>query len=196
MMFPPRRIALAFLGACTLLAGCASPPLRLYTLGMPGDRDVQQPHLSTRLTTIEISRTVLPDYLDSQDMITRQGEEVIRSPRSRWATRLSLGITDLVTNEIASSHPNELITDQPLADAANMRVQINVSRFDVNVDGQAVLDANWAVIPRDPKKPLIRNRAHLTATGSVSTDADTASLMRNLVIQLADQVNLSIPSTQ
>lgn len=193
MMFAPRHLAAALLGACALLSGCASPPLRLYTLGMPSDQDVQPPHLSARAQTVQIARVVLPDYLDTQDMVIRNGEEILRSPKSRWATRLSLGITDLITNEISTFHPTILITDQPLADAANLRVQVNVSRFDIDTNGQAVLDAYWAVMPQDPHQPLIRDRAHLTATGSVGSDSDMAGLMRKLVIMLADRVNASLP---
>ncbi|ATJ90346.1 MULTISPECIES: PqiC family protein [Acetobacter] len=193
MIFSARRLAFTALTACALLSACASPPLRLYTLGMPSDQEVRQPHLSSRATTIQISRVVIPDYLDSQDMVLRNGEEIVRSPKSRWATRLSLGMTDLITNEIANSHPNELITDQPLVDVATLRVQVNISRFDVDANGQAVLDANWAVLPQDPNKPLIRDRAHLTASGSVATDSDVAALMRHMTLQLADRVNMSIP---
>ncbi|MBO1326079.1 PqiC family protein [Acetobacter sp. TBRC 12305] len=184
------------LAGCALLAGCASPPLRLYTLGMPADQESQRPRLSSRAATIAISRAVIPDYLDSQDMLVRRGEEIVRSSRSRWATRLSLGITDLITNEISSYHPNELITDQPLTDVATMRVQVNISRFDVDENGQATLDANWAVLPSDPNKPLVRDRAQLHDTGSVGTDADVAALMRRMVIKLADQVNTSLPQAR
>lgn len=123
----------------------------------------------------------------------RSGEEILRSSRSRWATRLSLGITDLITNQIALYHPNELITDQPLADAATLRVQVNISRLDVDANGSAVLDANWAVLPQDPNRPLIRDRVHLSETGDVSTDAAVAAMMRKLVIELANHVNQSVP---
>ncbi|WP_278368509.1 membrane integrity-associated transporter subunit PqiC [Acetobacter orientalis] len=196
MMFSARHLAAALLGACTLLSGCASPPLRLYTLGMPSDQNVQPPHLSARAQTVQIARIMLPDYLDTQDMVIRNREEILRSPKSRWATRLSVGITDLITNEIATFHPTLLITDQPLADAATLRIQVNVSRFDVDTDGQAVLDAYWAIMPQDPQQPLIRERAHLTANGSVASDADMAALMRKLVIMLADKVNASLPPHQ
>ncbi|MCI2007529.1 MAG: PqiC family protein [Acetobacter peroxydans] len=178
------------------LAGCAGPPLRLYTLGMPSDqpaRQSSQPRLSSRAATVAVSNVVIPDYLDSQDMVVRRGEEIVRSPRSRWATRLSIGITDLIANEMASFHPSMLITDQPLADAAMLRVQVDISRFDVDMNGQATLDAHWAILPADPHKPLIRNRTHLTMSGPVATDADVAALMRKMVILLADKVNADLP---
>lgn len=193
----PRRTLLAVMACCSLLslAGCASPPLRLYTLGVPSDANIGEPHLSSRAATIAISRVILPDYLDSQDIITRQGEEILRSARARWATRLSLGVTDLLTNVLSNKRPSELITDQPLADVATMRVQIDISRFDVDTNGVATLDATWAVLPRDPNLPLTRERTHLVATGDVGSAAEVASLMRGLVIRLAERVNATIPPT-
>ena len=183
------------MAGCLLLAGCAGPPLRLYTLGMPSDREAPQPHLSPRASTIAIGHVVVPDYLDTQDILVRNGEEIHRNQSSRWASRLSIGITNLVTNEIASFHPSELITDQPLADAATMQIQINVSRFDVDSSGQVVLEANWSILPSDPNKPLIRDRAQIRDSGPVTTSADVAALMRGTVIKLADKINASLPST-
>ncbi|MFT9419207.1 membrane integrity-associated transporter subunit PqiC [Acetobacter sp.] len=196
MTSAPRRTLLAIMACCPLLslAGCASPPLRLYTLGVPSDANIGEPHLSSRAATIAISRVILPDYLDSQDIITRQGEEILRNARARWATRLSLGVTDLLTNVLSNKRPSAMITDQPLADVATMRVQIDISRFDVDTNGVATLDATWVVLPRDPSLPLIRERTHLVATGDVGSAAEVASLMRKLVIQLAERVNTTIPA--
>ncbi|MDE7547853.1 PqiC family protein [Acetobacter fabarum] len=196
MTSAPRRILLAVMACCPLLslAGCASPPLRLYTLGVPSDANIGEPHLSSRAATIAISRVILPDYLDSQDIITRQGEEILRNTRARWATRLSLGVTDLLTNVLSNKRPSEMITDQPLADVTTMRVQIDISRFDVATNGVATLDATWVVLPRDPTQPLIRERTHLVATGDVGSAAEVATLMRGLVIRLAERVNATIPA--
>lgn len=195
-----RAMLLAGLTAGTAfgLVSCAAPPLRLYTLGMPSDENANQssrPSLSSRAETVAVSTVVIPDYLDSQDMVVRRGEEIVRSPRSRWATRLSIGITDLIANQMAGFHPSMLITDQPLADVATLRVQVDISRFDVDMNGQATLDAHWAILPADPHKPLIRDRAHLTMTAPVTTDADVAALMRKMVILLADKVNADLPVT-
>lgn len=198
MTSSPRRTLLAVMACAALLplAGCASPPLRVYTLGVPSDANVAEPHLSSRATTIAISRIILPDYLDSQEIITRNGEEILRSTRSRWASRLSIGVTDLLTNVLSNKRPSELITDQPLADVTTMRVQIDISRFDVDAHGVGTLDATWAILPRDPNLPLTRERTHLVANGPVSTDAQVAALMRGLVIRLAERVNTTIPAGQ
>lgn len=195
MMFPFRRTALALLGSCGLLAGCASPQLHIYTLGIPLHADTKSLQVSPQTTVVQVNRVVMPDYLDCQDIITRQGEEIRRSPNSRWASRLSLGVTDLITNEVAATQHNALFTDQPLAQTADMQVMIAISEFDVDISGHAILNAHWAIVPRDRHKPLLRNIVHLAANGPVRTDADTAALMRNLVMQLATQISKSIPVT-
>lgn len=195
MMFPFRRTALALLGSCSLLAGCASPQLHIYTLGIPVHSDTKSLRVSPQTTIVQLSRIVMPDYLDCQDIITRQGEEIRRSPNSRWASRLSLSVTDLITNEVAATQHNILVTDQPLAQAADMQIMIAISEFDVDVSGHAILNAHWAIVPHDRHKPLIRNIAHLSASGPVKTDADTAALMRKLVVQLAEHISQSIPTT-
>lgn len=193
MMFPFRRTALALLGSCSLLAGCTSPQLHIYTLGIPVHSD-KSLRVAPQTTVVQLSRVIMPDYLDCQDIITRQGEEIHRSPNSRWASRLSLSVTDLITNEVAAIQHNILVTDQPLAQAADMQIMIAISEFDVDVSGQAILNAHWAIVPRDRHKPLIRNIAHLSASGPVGTDADTAALMRKLVVQLAEHISQSIPT--
>ncbi|MCL1511628.1 hypothetical protein DTI93_04375 [Parasaccharibacter sp. TMW 2.1884] len=195
MMFPSRRTVLALLGSCTLLAGCASPQLHIYTLGIPVHTDTKSLQVSPQTTIVQISRIIMPDYLDSQEIITRQGEEIRRSPNSRWASRLSLGITDLITNEVAASQHDILVTDQPLAQAADIQIMVAISEFDVDVSGHAILNAHWAIVPHDRHKPMVRNIAHLAANGPVRTDADTAALMRKLVIQLAEHISRSIPAT-
>ncbi|MCX5614486.1 PqiC family protein [Bombella saccharophila] len=195
MMFPFRRTALALLGGCALLAGCSSPALRLYTLGIPAHSDNKSFQVSPHATIVAIDRVVMPDYLDCQDIISRNGEEIRRSPNARWVTRLSLGVTDLITNEIAATQPHMLFTDQPLVKAANMRVIIAISEFDIDINGHAVLNAHWAVVPRDAAKPIEQNIVHLSTEGPAKTDADVAALMRNLVVQLADHISRSIPTT-
>ncbi|MCX5616394.1 PqiC family protein [Bombella sp. TMW 2.2559] len=195
MIFLFRRTALALLGGCGLLAGCASPQLYIYTLGIPLHTDTKSLQVSPQTTVVQVNRVVMPDYLDCQDIITRQGEEIRRSPNSRWASRLSLGVTDLITNEVAATQRNALFTDQPLAQSADMQVMIAISEFDVDISGHAILNAHWAIVPRDRHKPLLRNIVHLVAKGPVKTDADTAALMRNLVMQLATQISKSIPVT-
>ncbi|MBR2124448.1 MAG: membrane integrity-associated transporter subunit PqiC [Acetobacter sp.] len=185
-------------GGYLLLTGCAGPPLRVYTLNAPPHHKVVQPilPLSPHTPVITISHVVLPDYLDSQDMLIRHREEIQRKPSSRWSSRLSIGITNLITNELANFHPSELVTDQPFVGTPTLQIQINISRFDVTSHGHVVLDANWFILPSNLNKPIIRSRVQIRDTGSVATPADIATLMRKTTITLASKINASLPLQQ
>ncbi len=56
-----------------LLASCAAPPLKLYTLDAPAIATDSRP-LGGRAAVIQIQRVTLPDYLDTQDILVRRGK--------------------------------------------------------------------------------------------------------------------------
>jgi hypothetical protein len=175
--------------AALLLAGCAGPPLTVYTLNVPSSPAESAPLGSG--VVIQIVRVAVPDELDSQDIVYRNGDILHRSQIGRWASRMSLGITDRLTERLAARRPDALVTDQPRADAATYRVQINISRLDVTAAGSATLEADWTIVPRDPAKPVLRDRVRLTASGSVATDQDVVALVGGLLDRLAAAIDVA-----
>jgi uncharacterized protein len=173
-----------------LLASCAAPSLSLYTLGGPAVASDTGP-LGRHAAVIEVPRVTLPDYLDTQDILVRNGNTLDRSPRGRWASRLSLGITNLLTARLAQRRPDALVTDQPQTQAPSYRIQINISRLDVTVAGVATLEADWLIVPRDPAMPTRRDRAQFTATGPVATDQNVVTLEEGLLNRLADAIDIT-----
>ncbi len=173
-----------------LLAACASPPLTLYTLGAPSIA-ADAPPLGRRAMVIEVRRVTLPDYLDTQDIFVRDGNRLERSSRGRWASRLSLGITDLLTGRLAQRRPDALVTDQPQTQAPSYRILVNISRLDVTTGGVATLEADWLIVPPDPAVPTRRDRAQFSATGPVATDQDVVTLEESLLDRLAAAINIA-----
>jgi hypothetical protein len=176
--------------AALLLASCAGPPLTVYTLNVPSAA-ADGLALGSGAMVIQIVRVAVPDELDSQDIVYRNGDILHRSQVGRWASRLSLGITDRLTERLAARRPDALVTDQPLADAAAYRVLINISRLDVTAAGTATLEANWTVVPRDAAKPVLRDRVRLTANGPVATDQDVVALVGGLLDRLAAAIDVT-----
>lgn len=186
-----RRHPFACLTLALLLAGCAAPPLKLYTLGAPAVAVGAEGGLASA-PTLEVRRVALPDYLDSQDIVTRDGSTIARSSRGRWASRLSLGATDLITARLAASHPALFVTDQPQAMPAQWRLFVNISRLDVSADGTAALVADWTIVPRDPARPELRDRVSVTAQGPVKTDADVVALTNTVLDDLAARIGQDV----
>jgi uncharacterized lipoprotein YmbA len=184
------------LAACVLatVVSCGAPPLTLYTLGGPttaSDPPPPRPPLGRKPTVIEIVRVTIPDEIDTEDILVRSGSTLRRSERGRWASRLSLGITDRLTGRLAASRPDALVTDRLQGEVPTYRVLINISRLDVITGGVATLEADWLIAPHDPATPTRRNRARFTVTGPVATDQQVVTLEEKLLDQLAGAIDIS-----
>jgi uncharacterized lipoprotein YmbA len=200
----PRLIVccVAFLGSC------AAPPLTLYTLGTPSvstgaaplntqvgaaptGKGADAAPLGNRPIVIAVARVTIPDELDTEDIVVRDGSTLRRSRLGRWASRLSLGLTDRLTQRLAERRPDAVVTDRPLTDTPAYRILVNIARLDVTTAGVAVLEADWLVVPRDPAAPTVRDRGRFTATEPGDTDQDVATLVGNALDQLARAIAIN-----
>ncbi len=177
-----------------MLGSCASPAVTLYTLATLAQPGSMVP-LGQHPIIIAVSRVALPDDLDTQDILVRKGSVLERSSTGRWASRLSLGITDLVTERLAETRPDALVTDQPQATTAAYTIRINISRLDLasdgaTADGTAVLTADWQIVPRNPSVPETIDRARIDVAGSVATDRAVVDLMTKVLTQLTAAIDI------
>jgi len=139
---------------------------------------------------MKVDRLILPDAIDSDDIVRRDGDILKRSPTGRWASRLSLLATDLVTSRIAMRAPNTLVTDQWPARTPDYRLVIHVSRLDVTSQGKALLDAEWEIFSRNARRHPARGRVQVTLSGPDGTDRDVATLDSALFERLADAIDV------
>lgn len=182
-----RLAPLPWLCLALLIAGCAAPALKLYTLGAPAVAVTAEGNPGAA-PTVEVRRVVLPDYLDSQDIVIRRSNMIDRSSSGRWASRLSIGATDLITAQLAASRPDLFVTDQPVSTPARFRLFVNISRLDVSAGGTAALTADWSIVPRRATQPHLRDRASFSAQGPVTADADVVALTGRLLEELAARI--------
>jgi hypothetical protein len=183
------RVTAVWFAAGLLLSGCGSSPLTLYTLGASGGGSDSAP-LGRKPVVIAVNRVSVPDELDTQDILVRDGNTLRRSLAGRWASRLSVGVTDRLTERLAARRPDALVTDRPLTDTPSYRVMINIGRLDVTAAGVATLDADWLVVPADPRSPTLRDRGRFSATGPVATDQDVVTLVGAVLDQLAGAIDI------
>lgn len=173
-----------------LIAACASPRLSLFTLEAP-DALAAERSLSAHSLVIEVRRVVIPDALDTQDIVVRNGNQFDRSSTGRWASRLSMAITHYLARQLAVRRPGALVTDQTQVGTPNDRLYVNISTLDITTAGQAMLEADWTIVPRNPSAPDRRQRGRFTAQGPVATDHDVVVLLQSLLTQLADAIDIT-----
>lgn len=133
-------------------AGCAgAPPTKLYTLSTVGAPAIDTRAPQAAPAVIAIGPVTLPDYLDRPQILTRQSAyELKLAPDSRWAAPLYDMIPRVLVEDVASRLPSDRIISFPqVSDVSfDYRVAVDVSRFDVDANGEATFAARWQIYAR------------------------------------------------
>ena len=184
------RLSAAAIGLL-LMSGCAAPPVHFYTLGPPSVA-LSTAALNPTTPVVVLDRITLPDYLDTQDMAVRSGNEIMRSANGRWAERLSEAATSLLAARLGESWPNTFVTTARQSSTPNARLSINVTRLDITQNGQGTLDADWTLVPADEHRDVSRARGVFTASGATTTDGGNVALTEQLLNALAQRIAQSV----
>jgi len=184
------RLLIAGLAMSVALAGCGAPPLTLYTLSDRGGLDQPAASLGEHPFVIEVARVTIPDDFDSEDILVQDGSILRRSKTGRWASRLSLEITSMVTHRLAARHPEALVTDVRQLTPPSERLLVSITRLDLTANGAAAITADWQVVPEDARRRLVRDRAQFSLSGPVANDHDVVALEEQLIEKLADAIAL------
>lgn len=185
-----RRLALAAL--ISMAAGCLSHReyRHIYSLDAALEAPAQAGAAAER-RVMQLQRVLIPDYLDTTDILTRVGEhEIHESAAGRFGERLSLGITHALRSDLASRLPLYTITLARSADGAARQILVNVDAFDVWPTGRCVLVADWTILGADRRTPLFADRGTFTtaAAGANLGDGAIVAAMADAVRQLADRI--------
>lgn len=182
----------------TLLLGCqdALRP-RSYILGSPagaapggGPRDIR-PVLGLRTVSI-------PDYLDSSDMILRDGAHRLTvSPAGRWGERLSIGIADALRDELRRRLPGFRVSRESSPGSPFREIVVDIAALEMSPDGRCVLTAQWTV---GGDGAPVSGGGEIVVGAGVSTAALTgdtiAAAMEAAIGQLARRIAITAAQTR
>jgi len=184
-----RSWSMAVLGL--FLTGCAAdPPARTYVLAPPAG-DEPQGLVPVGMPVLQLQRIVVPDYLDTTDILLRIGaNEIKASPTGRWGERLSQGLDHALGAALATRLPQDRIAVASSSDRSAKRLTVIVDAFDVRPDGRSVLTASWTILDPNPDVAPRTGRgvfATPAPSGSIS-DASIVAAMSQTIGLLADRI--------
>jgi uncharacterized lipoprotein YmbA len=190
-----RLIALIFVGLTCALAGCISGRARqIYVLNDAVTTPVDN-KAATGRTELQLERVLVPDYLDTTEILSRVGEhELHASSSGRWGERLSLGIMHALWADLAIRLPEDRVIFARAPDKAARQILVNVDAFDVWPDRHCVLAANWTILDTDRTVVLAVGRGTFSVPaegGGKPSDAAIVSAMADALGQLAESIALA-----
>ncbi len=139
-------IGLAILLLSALMGCSGSQPTRFYTLSELVS--ASEPAREQKAMRLGVGPVHLPAYLDRPQMVTRNGaNQMTVADFDQWAEPLETTFQRVLTENLS----NWLATDQVVSLPArrdvplDRQVEIDVTRFDADETGEAVLDARWLI---------------------------------------------------
>jgi uncharacterized lipoprotein YmbA len=187
-----RLRALALVSLIPVGTGCLSHHeyRQVYTLDAAIETRTPAGAVAER-PVMQLQRVLVPDYLDTTDIVLRTGTHEIReSTTGRFAERLSLGIARALRADLASQLPQYTIALAQSGIRTNRLLLVNVDTFDVWPTGRCVLIADWTLTDADRRVSLAADRGTFTsgAAGVNPGDGAVVSAMADAVRQLAESI--------
>jgi uncharacterized protein len=178
-----KALLVAFLSG-SLLVGCAhSPDPTFFALSPQNGRTLQSPPLK-----VELRRAGLPGYLDRPHIVRRAtAERLDLRGEERWGAPLDEMVGATLAENLAQRLPNCVVfTDSGVISAAtDVRVEVQLFRFERVADGQVALSAEVAVHGSGPASIRRFVLSEKPATGQTS---DLVTSLSRLLGRLADGI--------
>ena len=173
MRFPPAFIllGLALLG----LAGCPfNAQTRLYVLTATTDKPAST---SPEGAAIGVGPITLPKYLDRPQIVTRVAANSLdQANLDQWGGDLNDNITRVVATNLSNLLATDRVSLYPWKDGApvDFQVTMDISRFEQDKDGNAVLNVFWSIVGKDGTVLLMRRSSYTQPAGEPASQSDNA----------------------
>jgi len=166
---------------------CAgSPDPIFYALSSPAGRTLPSPPLR-----IEMRRASLPGYLDRPHIVRRASAERLElAADERWGAPLDLMLSATLADGLAARLPNCVVFSESgsISTAADVRVEVEVTRFELGADGAVQLQAGSAVRWSTGTDAVRLKRHAFSVRPSSKSTADLVASMSLALAQLADAI--------
>jgi uncharacterized lipoprotein YmbA len=171
--------------------GCAhSPDPVFYALSArPGAQH------RTRALVVELRRPSLPAYLDRQHIVRRATAERLElGGDPHWAASLDELTSNTLAQDLAARLPNCFVLTEGHGIGANadLHVELEITRFELDERGKVALDALIAVRANGPEQRPVLERAHLDDAPVEGGAAGTVAGMSAVLARLADAIAASV----
>ena len=199
------------IAAAMLVGGCASAPEpRFYSLtpspnassAESGSTALKPEPRQSGALVVAIGAIGLPDQVDRPQIVTifvdqRGVQHLDMSEEHRWAASLQSQIAQVLSEKLAQMLATPYVTAYPQGEAQNpdVRISINVQRFDAQLGSDAVVDAIW--FARDTATGQQRG-GHTLARARIERSADVyqavVAAYRAGIDQIAEEVAEAVRS--
>lgn len=176
--------------ALATLGACSSPDPAYYTLQPVAGRTT-----TIRARLIKVAHPGLAGYLDRSDIVLKQTDyRVDVDSQVRWGEPLADMIGRVLAQDLSQRLPGSSIFsgDGAIGADPDLRVEVDVRRFDAAADGSVTLLADMAIEPGVSHKAVAANSISIRLANIQTGPSGLASALSDLLGQFADQIAANI----
>ena len=195
-------VALAALGGfLTTLGGCgSSPPTRFYRLTTVPPVTKTADRASLPQVGIGVRSVVLPAELDRPQIVTRTGPNTVHLAEfDRWSSSLRDSVANVIAENLAVLLPSDRVAVYPYPPGASIDYQVivEVTRFEVRMDGPCSLEAGWRILGKNQEAVIGRSSLNDVAGPDYASVVATKSrLVGALSGEIAAAIRNGVPVTR
>lgn len=183
------------LSACSIKSETA--PSRFYMLrALPAD--TADPGAGGEAgPVLALGPVRIPAYLDRPQIVTQApGAEVKLSEFERWAEPLEDNVAAVLADNLARLVPTGRISAYPeqLQADPDLRITVDLIRFDGPLGGEVVLEARWSLIPGAEEAERRTRRSRFVQRAGGAAYADLVEAMSRTLDALSRELALAVRS--
>ncbi len=173
-------------GLLLLLASCRSPDPQIFTL-----QPVPGATIATPPVVVEVRRPGLAGYLDRSSIVVKNADYRIDvNSGTRWAEPLGDMIGRVLAQDVSQRLPGSSVFAESggISTQADLRVDLDVQRFDRAGDGVVRLDGEMAIETASGHRRISARPIALQLRAPGDDATALAAAMSTLLSQAADQL--------
>jgi uncharacterized protein len=182
-----------------LLAACSSTPTRVFDLSSAADTATATVASPGGGPLIWVDKPAVAGYFDRTQMVTRSGGNRIAMHEFEvWSDPPADLIARAIVDDLALRFGKDQVMRTPVSRHAtpDWQVELDVTRFDVDDAGQAVLDARWTLLAGAGDRLTATRREVVAVPAGDPTDAAKRVVaLRAAVAILAQRIGDAIDAT-
>jgi uncharacterized lipoprotein YmbA len=144
---------------------------------------------------IGVGPVTLPPYLDRPQLVTRVGSNrAVMADFDSWVEPLSGMFASVLADNLAQLLATDqvLLLPQRRLTRLDYQVEVDVTRFDADSSGTAVLDARWWVYGRNGEKLLRSGRSRITEPSAAGDQTAAAAALSRALSEMSEKIAAAI----
>jgi uncharacterized lipoprotein YmbA len=179
----------------TLLSACISTPSTNFYVLEALSKPSASPTDAVKKHLVGIGPVSMPAFLERKQIVTRMPDHSIQIAEfHQWAAPLKDNVTQVLTHNLATLQPNDIIRAYPWIayGAVDYRIIVDIIRFDTTPQQTVNLEVNWAIMDEKTHTLLSNGRSKIEHPLDDPSYPGTVKALNKILSEFSQELSLAL----